>query len=544
MKSPLLIPSTIAALAFAATALSSPARAGLPDKKTDRAGWIKGSMEGKQAKFCGPVEPKKLSGGSDPDFVTNQVKKQWEGVALTEIKLDTAMFLANAICKFPGNPDLQKELMPLWTSWTTFYGFGPKDLADVATAQDPNLKRLPRQDRGPKDARLSEVDARTQVLVAKDNLVTAYGMDFMSYAEILDTTPTASEHLKVAFVEKCVDSYHGSIARWAICKADALSLDRKRFDKELAAATMNPGDRLEAKLRFVQLQKVVADRAAKFQAEAAKDDGVTTVIETLPATANKQWDTESAANGALLAWTYKLVDDSRANNKKFMNGCEDELRIHLASYLTAKAPRTADDMKNAFRDNIGSQLGSAAARCFVRNKAAQSYWATMSSGFASYWGPRTTTWHALVSKKIEFDVDRGRDPLGLPKPVILYANASSAGSSGTIASMKESGDGFELTFKKETWKETVCKQWKETDRVDGIDLKTGKLIYRSYCAKTGTETRESTATPVTVAKSYAEGLKVGVAASFVRDGDGNGYPTAIFSDKKRTKIVGAFGVLY
>ena len=110
--------------------------------------------------------------------------------------------------------------------------------------------------------------------------------------------------------------------------------------------------------------------------------------------------------------------------------------------------------------------------------------------------------------------------------------------------MADTGDAFELTFKKETWKEQVCKQWKESNRIDGIDPATGKLIYRTSCVKTGTETRSSTATPVTVPKALATGLAVGVAASFVRNGDGTGYPTAVYADKKRTKLVGAFGVTY
>ena len=537
-------------VAIAATAVllpmtwASSASANLPDKKSDRAGWIKASMAGTQAKFCGPLPAKKLSGGSDPDYVRKQVEKKWQGAKMLEMKLADGLNLANALCKFPGNPELQSALMPLWKAWTKFYGLGRADLADFAAAQDPDAKKIPWSSFGPKDTRFADVDAATQVVVAKGLLVTSYNMDFMSYAEMLDSATNASEHLKVAFVDKCLDSYHGSIARWAICKQDALSLDRKRFDKELKAAKINPDARLKAKLSFVRLQHAVTERAAKYQAEADKDDGVKKVVDTIPAAAQQRWTTESAAHRALLDWTYKIVDDARANNKKLMNGCEEQLRDHLANYLKAKSPRTSDDIKNAFHDNIGSQLGNAAALCFVRNPAAHKYWATMSSGFAEYWGPRTMVWHALVAEKIEFDTNRGRDPLGLPKPVTLYANASQGSSSGIIATLKESGDSVEVTFKKAKWTERVCKSWKETNRVDGIDLKSGKIIYRSYCAKYGTEKRSSTPSPVTVAKAYASGLKKGVHATFTRNRDGAGYPTAIFASKKREKIVGAFGVLY
>jgi len=538
-----LFAATLATLTITLAA-PAPARADLPNKQSDRAGWIKASMEGPQAKFCGPLAPPKLTGGADPDFVANQVKKLWEGTSLATLKIDDALALANALCKFPGNPDLQRGLMPLWQAFTTHYGFGAADLADFAAVQDPARPKIELELQAPKDTRFADVDARTQALVAKNLLETAYGMDFMSYAQMLDTTPTPSEHLKAAFVEKCVDGYSGSIARWAICKGDALSLDRKRFDKELAAAKIDPRHRLEAKLRFVQLQQAVKERAAKLAAEAQKDDGVATVIDAVPARATAKWAEESAPQQALLAWTYKLVDDERANNKKLLNGCEEELLVHLAAYLKAKAPATPDDLKDAFKDNIGSQLANAAASCFVRNEAAQKFWANLSSGYAERWGVRTMIWHALASEKIAFDTDRGRDPLGLPKPVILYANTSASNSSGTIATMKATGEAFEITFKKETWKEPVCKQWKETDRIDGIDLRTGKLIYRGYCAKTGTETRSSTATPVTVDKRYAAGLKPGVAASFARASDGTAYPTAIYANAKRTKLVGAFGVLY
>ncbi|MBL0216941.1 MAG: hypothetical protein IPQ07_24065 [Myxococcales bacterium] len=537
----------LAAPALAATALMTlfvvPARAA-PDKQTDRAGWIKASMDGRQAAFCGPVKPKDLSGGADPDFVANQVKKQWEGVKLSEVSLGDALPLATALCKFPGNADLQAALSPLWQGFVKFYGFGAADLADFAAVQDPGQATLPLETRAPKDARLADGDALTQALVAKSLLVTSYGMDFMSYAELLDTTPTTSEHLKAAFVEQCVDSYHGSIARWAICKDDALSLDRKRFDRELATAKIDARHRLEDKVRFVKLQQAVKLRADQYAAEAAKDGGVAKVIDAIPASAAKTWEDDRGPHQALLAWTYKLVDDARANNKKLMDGCEAELRTHLATYLGAKKPATSNDLKNVFRDDIGSQLGNAAALCFVRNEAAQKFWSDWSSGFAQRWGRRTMIWHALVSEKIDFDTNRGNDPLGLPRPVITYANASTSGSSGTIATMQESDTGFAITFKKESWKEPVCKQWKETNKIDGIDPQSGKLIYRTVCTKSGMETRTNTPTPVTVDKAYATGLKIGVASSFVRNSDGSAYPVAIYSDKKRTKLVGAFGISF
>ncbi|MBK9037281.1 MAG: hypothetical protein IPL61_39570 [Myxococcales bacterium] len=522
----------------------SVARADLPDKNKDREGWIKASMTGPQAAFCASIEPKKLTGGADPDFVANQVASQWDGVAPAEATLDTALFLANALCKFPGNPPLQQKLLPLWQSFLTFYGLGKADLADFAILANPDRARIDTPTKAPKDARLGELAGRMQALAASEQIETSYGMDFMSYAQLLDTTAAPSEHLKVAFVTLCVDGYHGSIARWAICKADAQALDRARFDQELAGPTVDPRHRLEAKMNFVRLQRAVAAQAKKFADEAAKDDGVAKVIDALPAAATKAWADERGTYADALAWAGKLVDDARANNKKLMAGCEEQLVTHLATYLKARAPRTVDDLKDVFKDNVGSQLAAAAAVCFVRNDAARKFWSDWSTGYAQHWGVRTQIWYALASEKIEFDTDRGNDPLGLPKPVVLYANTSAAGSMGTIATMKANGDAFDITFKKETWKETVCKQWKETNKVSGIDLKTGKLIYRGYCAKTGTETRSSTATPVSVPTAYAAGLKVGVPARFARNDDGTAYPTAIYGDKKRTKLIGAFGALY
>ena len=497
-------------------------------------------MEGRQAAFCGPVAPKKLPGGSDPDHTTRELEKAWEGQTPASVELDQALRLANALCKFPGNPELQSALMPRWTSFEKFYGLGPAELADVAAIQDPDRPTIERETRAPKDTRLSGADPMTQVAIVQQMLRGASrSSELMTYAELLDTTPNASEQLKVAFVRACVDSYHGSIAGWAICKADALGLDRKRFDAELAAAKIDPRHRLEAKLRFVKLQHAVKAKADQYAAEAAKDRGVAKVIEAIPAAAAKTWAAERAANQALLAWTYKLVDDARANNKRLMEGCEDTLRTHLASYLKGKAFETSRDLEYAFRDSIGSQLANAAALCFVRNDAARGFWSEWSTGFAQHWGLRTTIWHALASEKIEFDTDR---TLGLPSPVIFYANTASSGSSGTIATAQDEGDKVRLTFKTSTWDETVCKQWKETNRIDSI--KDGKLIYRKVCVKTAKEKRSSTAQPVTVDKAYSAGLRVGVAAAFVRNKDGSGYPIAIYDSPKRTRIIGAFGVLF
>lgn len=476
--------------------------------------------------------------------LANKVKSQWDGVAPAKADLDTALFLANALCKFPGNPDLQQGLTPLWQAFLGFYGFGAADLVDVAALLDPKRTKIETPSKAAADLRFADVDGRTQWLIAKQELETAYGMSFMSWAQILDTTPHPSQHLVAAFVEECVDSYSGSIGRWAICKGDAQALDRAKFDQELAGPTIDPRDRLKAKMRFVLLQQAVQAQAARFAAEAAKDDGVAKVIDGLPAAAAKTWADDSAPYAGLLAWTYELVDLARANNKKLLNGCDATLLGHLGTYLKAKAPRTPKELSDALKDDIGSQLAAAAAICFVRNDAARTFWADASTGYAQRWGLRTLTWHTIASEKIEFDTDRGNDPIGLPKPVVLYANASASGSSGTIATLKAHDDVVDMTFKKETWKEQVCKVWKESNRVEGIDFTTGKLIYRSSCVKTGTETRSSTATPVTVPAALATGLKVGVSAAFVRAADGTAYPTAIYSDKKRTKLVGAFGVVY
>ena len=532
-----------AAVLFASLAVARTASAELPDKNSDREGWIKGSMAGTPASFCGPGAAKDRTGPADPDFMANQVASQWEGVTPADADLDKALYLANALCKFPGNPDLQKKLTPLWDAWVAHYGFGKADLADVATSFEKGRKRIPRQDRAPADTRLADAEGPTQLLVAKASLVTSYNMSFMSYAEMIDGLASPSQHLLAAFVAECVDSYHGSIARWAICKQDALALDRKKLDDELAKATIDPEDRLEAKMKFVRLQAAVKAQQTKFAAEAAKDGGVEKVIDTIPAAATKAWTEAADKYGPLLAWSYKLVDDQRLNTKKVFEGCEAELLKHLGTYLSEKKPTTADALKDAFRDNVGSQLATGAERCFVRNAAAQKFWAEQNSGHGSHRGLRTEIWHALAGATIEFDTNRGSDPLGLPPAVTLYASGSGSWSSGTIATFKDAGDNVDLTFKKETWKETVCKQWKETNKIDGISSD-GKLIYRSNCVKTGTETRSSTAEPVSVPKVYAAGLKVGVSAVFARNSDGTGYPTTIYADKKRTTIAGAFGVTW
>jgi hypothetical protein len=530
-------------LPLASLLASAPAAAELPDKNKDREGWIKGSMAGTPATFCGPGAAKDRTGPADPDFIADQVAKQWDGVAPGDADLDKAQYLANAICKFPGNPDLQKRLMPLWDAWVAHFGFGKADLADIATLFDKSHKRIPRPDRAPADTRLADAEGPMQVLVAKANQTTSYNMGFMSLAEMLDTLAAPSQHLVAAFVAECVDSYHGSIGRWAICKQDALGLDRKKLDAELAKDTIDPSHRLEAKIKFVRLQAAVKAAQAKYAAEADKDGGVEKVIDTVPAAAAKEWAELSGKHGALLAWSYKMIDDARLNSKKPFDGCEADFLTHLTPYLTEKKPATTDALKDAFKDNIGSQLAAGAERCFVRNAAAQKFWADQNSGHGGYRGLRTTIWHALAGAAIEFDKDRGSDGMGLPPAVTLYARGTSSSSSGTIATAKETGDNLDITFKKETWKEKVCQQWKETNKIDGIS-NDGKLIYRTTCVKTGTETRSSTAEPVSVPKQYAAGLKVGVAASFARNSDGAGYPVAIYADKKREKLAGAFGVTY
>ena len=54
-------------------------------------------MAGTPASFCGPGAVKDRTGPADPDFMTGQVAKQWDGVAPADADLDQAIYLAGAL---------------------------------------------------------------------------------------------------------------------------------------------------------------------------------------------------------------------------------------------------------------------------------------------------------------------------------------------------------------------------------------------------------------------------------------------------------------
>ena len=111
---------------------------------------------------------------------------------------------------------------------------------------------------------------------------------------------------------------------------------------------------------------------------------------------------------------------------------------------------------------------------------------------------------------------------------------------GVIQSVKVTGDGVKVTFKKESWQEPTY-SCRETNKIDGF--KDGKLVYRQKCKKTGSKTVKFHEQPVEFPARHASYLKAGQFLIFSKPfSDSIAMPKRVYQNKKQDKLVGLLGL--
>lgn len=355
-----------------------------------------------------------------------------------------------------------------------------------------------------------------------------------------------------------------TLGTYALVATDIARLDAEKFEKELAHLKLNEWGLVMARLTFSKAQHMGRIYKAAY---STMDKSIQELAFEVPLKAFANWSKLYAANKEGIDLARKVEDSFLSARTQDIRDCHEKAHGHLVSYLksASKSVKTKAERKAMFDDPIANVLLESSMVCAAWEGmfgiAATLY--NQGLGNTRSWrGPRFASYYAMLERYGDLKAADPSLPLEdnqvgfwvhKPSPSMAYTSyeqtfnktGTMMGRSGTIKTATKTAHGTKLTFKTESWKETIwnCVETRQIDRI-GSD---GKIFYRQSCKAKGKKTVTSTVKPFTVPSAMASGLKRGqfVQANVEFKKGGNiGVPLVIFKSSKQRKTLGALGVFF
>lgn len=391
----------------------------------------------------------------------------------------------------------------------------------------------------------------------------AFGLSGASYW--LDRAAEPPDELvRLSWVLRCLnpgasnvdpDSIDRALGRWSMCGMDAARLDRKKFDKEVAALGLDPLGQVRAREAFAYTRLLVASYQAALTRLRAKDPAYGRILDAA-ARGFADWVALRREHAAVLDQAFAMEDAFRDADPRTIGDCSGSLRKALQDHVAAVAPKTKDELVDALNDDVGQPVLKALIACDSmqgRYALSDTEHALLGSGRTRR-GPRTAAFWATLDVVSEIAAEKFRFPVqpgnfGGPLPdrgawmVAAWESTFNQihwdrDQKGQVATVKAQGDGVMVTFKTRSWKEPVWK-CKETNRVDRI-TPDGRVEYRQSCVAAGTQVVKETPRPAWIRKDLAAGIKPGVFVTMRLDTKpepDQGYPLSVHADAGQTRLV-------
>lgn len=379
--------------------------------------------------------------------------------------------------------------------------------------------------------------------------------------------PQITEIQRVAILHMCIPSdparEEKSRGEFAFCMNDMRSLDRAKFDKELAGMKLN----LYGKVSLVQnfgIAKARAQFLLKQYAEKGKKDEEWQRLFDAPGKGWKDWLATFEANKAAFDAVKEFEKKAAKGSKKALADCGGGLRkLWFEHMKKSKKVKDVETAQNTGTDAVGYPLLVAMMRCdaaterYLEVAAAQDLFMQRAKESR---GPRYAAYEATMAVLNEIRNDREKFPLER-----MYPNPPSMGRStwykayeqtfnkisydrgtGQVKDVKKKGDVVNVSFKTVKWKEQEAYDCRDTRKVYRI-RDDGTLEYYQKC-KYKTVTRSSTLEPVVVPADFADGIKPGLMLDVMidrrKDGTRFAIPKGVYKDPDKKKFLGTFGVVW
>jgi hypothetical protein len=427
-------------------------------------------------------------------------------------------------------------------------------------------------ERAPSDRMFDHMRAEALGCNGTANLVKRGELGEASYWVDRSAEPP-DELVRLDFVLRCFQTDNGAssidpkfanvtLGNYAFCGHDARKLDRAGFDKAIAAYKLPPLARARARENFAFTQKLLASMGAAYRDLAAKDPAYKRLFVDEPERGFSDWIKQRAANKSALDGALAMEDKFRDEDKHAVAGCGATLRKQLEDHVRSRAPKNSDAVVDAVNDDVGQPLLHALLACDAlegRFTLVQAEHELVGHGRVRR-GPRTAAfWHTLdVVAELGKDKPKKQfvqpEQFGGPLPYeygdtwtkkayeMSFNHTSFIDQKGQIASLARQGDGFLVTFKRETYEEPTL-DCHDTDHIDQI-TPDGHVIYRQSCRAVGMHTVDATALPAWIRASFAAELKPGMFLELhldERQKPYEGYAKAVYADKAHKYLVQYWG---
>jgi len=335
-------------------------------------------------------------------------------------------------------------------------------------------------------------------------------------------SPRLTESGRFAYIELCLESKKP--IEWALCQADIAALDPKKLSTEIRANKTRPGhERASLRISLDLAQPKLAARAKAVKELLSKEPGYAKLF-ALAESGRKAYK----ADPKLLELALAMDDAMVLDRTSAFEGCDDKTRAAFAAAVSAIPAEKFASLKDEPENPVGAgaatviandpngYLAAAALHACQSQKLGPvaAHMADAMERWPGFRGPRNAALSGMRAANVALD-DRSAH-IEWPGIRRFPKKGITGGVRGNVAAVKVNGAKTTIEFVKKLRKESVCTDWKDTNRIVQIRAD-GTVVYDYICLKRGTITVNDAPGPVTVDSRSTANVKPGVTVRITGD---------------------------
>jgi len=350
------------------------------------------------------------------------------------------------------------------------------------------------------------------------------------------------EKVKAAFHTPNTDPDPFVIA-YGLASYDAHDLSRANLDKLLETAPYK--DNAYARAVFAESYARMKMGIAILDARATKlasDPDWKEFLFEAPKRGAKQWSDAAKTHPDEIAHSNQFEHAHDSGSRKRSEGCAKILIPDFMKVFSALDHSTYEAATASLSDPVASLLFQRLVTCLddIKDPGAKALAELRDREVRYSRGPRTAIFAAEAETLAKILADRPKFPLTMDKLLFTAFRVGERGASGspeshgptgTIQSATTKGGIVHVVFSKKTTK-YMARECVDTKHVIQV-RDNGSIQYEQRCRDLGMKSEDATPEPIDVPVAYAHGV---VAGAYLET-NGDGFPTAVYTDAKKKKLV-------
>jgi hypothetical protein len=355
------------------------------------------------------------------------------------------------------------------------------------------------------------------------------------------------EHVKSAFEDPRLGDPTRYVKSYGIASYDAHTLSKPNLDRMLATPPYKDNVYARATLieSFAHAKMGIAILDARAKKLASDPDWKEFLFEA-PRRGATQFLDAAKAHPEELARSNAFEHALDGGSRKRIAGCAQTLYPDFMTVFGGLDHTTVEAATASLSDPIASLLFQRLVTCLIESSdPAASDLASLRNREVRYSrGPRTAIYFAQLEALAKIRADRPKFPLDASKLAFDFrpigeggarGGVATAGSKGIIKSASKKGGVIHVEFPKKMGKymDRACEDTNHLIQIRGD----GTLQWEQRCHDLGWKSMDLTAPPVDVPVAYAHGI---IPGAYIET-TGSGFPSAVYTDASKKKLVNFYG---